>query len=71
MNLQNFLAIKAWVISLNFLIPSPPSFLGLQMVSQLIRWSFLTDGWWPQQKALMMESSLVHILSGILRQENE
>ena len=55
----------------NFFIPNPPKDFGCEIFSQLVIWSFLLFiylflfflflGSWPHQKALTMESSLLHM----------
>jgi len=56
---------------LNFLIPNPPSFLGLLILSQLIRWSLFLPWSWPHQKARIIESILLQTCFGTLEHEKE
>ena len=68
-SLQYYFANKAWFIGLNFLMPRPPHLLGLHILSQLIKWSFFSPGSWPHQKDLTIESILLQIDLGTLKQE--
>lgn len=52
-NRQNHLPIIAMFRSLIFLIPRPPSSLGLQMPFQLTKWSFLLEP--PSHKKISLE----------------
>ena len=66
-NLQYCLANKAWLMVLKFFRPSPLLFLSWQMVSHLIKWSFLFPTSCPHQKDLAIALSLLHVASRTLK----
>ena len=51
--------------------PPPSNLLGLQILFQLIKWSFFSPISWPHQKDLTIESILLQIDLGTLKQEKE
>ena len=55
-------------MDLNFFKPKPPNFLGLQIWSQFSRCNFLSPYSCPHQKDLMIESILLQIVLGTLKQ---
>lgn len=67
--LQYFFEIIAWLMRLNFLKPSPPLLFGWQIIPQLIRCRFLALVSCSHQKAQMIASNLLQVVSGTLQQE--